>query len=95
MARTFEFSGNTKKNAKARQNDRCAICGQNLDKTGNPFQAHHIVSAKYGGDDSLDNCVILCIVRDDESDGCHLYAHADDYRSKFQLDKNRYKYLHG
>lgn len=85
MARDFEFSKTTIKLAKERQNYRCAICGQNLARTGNSHQAHHAVSALNGGTDSLDNCVILCTYRGDGSDGsdpggCHKYAHGGSYR---------------
>lgn len=95
MARNFEFSKQTKDDAFNRQSGRCAICGQDLDRTGNPYQAHHIVSALYDGDDSLNNCAILCMERTDGGDGCHIYAHGDSYNRSFQLNRSEYRYFHG
>lgn len=100
MAREFEFSLTTKAKAYERQNGRCGICGQRFYKTGNKSQAHHIVSALYGGDDSLENCVILCTERGDGADendkgGCHKYAHGGSYNKDFQLNRSQYKHLNG
>ncbi|HTF81130.1 MAG TPA: HNH endonuclease signature motif containing protein [Cytophagales bacterium] len=93
--RVGAFSDITIQYAHARQNGRCGICGQKLDPSQVLSQAHHIRSTLYGGDNSVGNCVILCMERKDGTAGCHLFAHGDYYHRKFELDVSEYKYLNG
>ena len=78
MNRPGEFSHVTKVQALQRQKSRCACCGTPLYGLGNSgrashafgegAQAHHVEHLKFGGTDSVDNCVILC-------QSCHYSAH--------------------
>jgi hypothetical protein len=75
---TQEFSTATKRLALVRQKFRCASCGTHVTRFGeagrsqHPFgevaHAHHIRHVKFGGTNSIDNCVILCQT-------CHYSAH--------------------
>ena len=65
MAREGDFTNKTKKDAVKRQGGLCAFCGVFLQTpwslgefVGN---AHHLKPLKHGGDDSLENCVYLCL----------------------------------
>jgi 5-methylcytosine-specific restriction endonuclease McrA len=49
-----------------RSGNRCERCGIDFDD-GFTGEFHHIVPVVYGGDDSLDNCSLLC-------HDCHLQA---------------------
>ncbi|GAB3688898.1 hypothetical protein GCM10027592_04560 [Spirosoma flavus] len=97
MTRPNEFSKSTIADALQRQNGRCGICGENVLVLGRKFNAHHITSAKYGGTDSLDNCVILCDEDEDgwRGGGCHLFAHGDSFRRAFELNRSEYIYING
>jgi len=78
MARPNEFSHSTQQRALVRQRYRCASCGTRIAQLGDSgrsthtygegAQAHHIQHVKFGGTDSVDNCVILC-------QSCHYAAH--------------------
>lgn len=78
MSRPNEFSRPTRELALARQRGRCASCGTHIFALGNAghsehqygegAQAHHLRHVKFGGLDSVDNCVILC-------QSCHYSAH--------------------
>jgi 5-methylcytosine-specific restriction endonuclease McrA len=78
MIRPNEFSDSTQKAALNRQKFRCASCGTNIERLGDAgrdshffgesAQAHHIKHIKFGGTDSVDNCVIICR-------SCHYSAH--------------------
>jgi 5-methylcytosine-specific restriction endonuclease McrA len=68
----------TKRAALARQKNRCATCGTEIQtlatsgrethQYGETAQAHHIKHAKFGGVVSVDNCVIIC-------SSCHYCIH--------------------
>ncbi|MGJ5814508.1 HNH endonuclease [Paludibaculum fermentans] len=68
----------TKRTALARQKSLCATCGteiqtlatsgREMHKFGEAAHAHHIKHAKFGGDASVNNCVIVC-------DSCHYCIH--------------------
>lgn len=78
------FSDNTKAQAYHRQNKRCAMCGKKIDAT---YEAHHILKVADGGQDTLDNCAILC-------GECHTYgAHGGNFRQSFSLDRSELPYL--
>jgi 5-methylcytosine-specific restriction endonuclease McrA len=76
--RPGEFALGTQQQALARQHNKCASCGtpilglgqagQAAHRFGEGAQAHHIRHIKFGGTDSLDNCVIFC-------QSCHYSAH--------------------
>ena len=73
------FSETTKKKALERQGSRCASCGleihapgaagQQQHRFGEWSEGHHLIPAKAGGGNDMDNCVILCRA-------CHMNAHA-------------------
>ncbi|WP_375447588.1 HNH endonuclease [uncultured Fibrella sp.] len=96
MARPNDFTPHTLALAKMRQKGRCGICGKYVDRLGMRAEGHHIRSAKYGGSNRVDNCVILCA--EDEfghRGGCHLFAHGDWYHREFELNRSEYTYLNG
>jgi 5-methylcytosine-specific restriction endonuclease McrA len=76
--RTGDFPVMTKRAALLRQHNRCALCGvhiHTLGEAGRPIhrfgegaRAHHVKHVKFGGDSSLDNCVIIC-------ESCHYSVH--------------------
>jgi 5-methylcytosine-specific restriction endonuclease McrA len=78
MSRPNEFSPMTQQLALTRQMNQCASCGTHIFHLGNAgseqhrycegAQAHHIRHVKFGGSDSVDNCVILC-------QSCHYSVH--------------------
>ncbi|MFC1888748.1 HNH endonuclease [Thermodesulfobacteriota bacterium] len=78
MARSNEFSRFTKQLALTRQKHRCASCGTHISRLGESgrtqhrygegAQAHHLRHIKFGGTDSINNCVILC-------QSCHYSVH--------------------
>jgi 5-methylcytosine-specific restriction endonuclease McrA len=85
MQPTQVFSLATKRLALARQKNRCGACGtliydlgragQAKHKFGEISHAHHIRHIKFGGTNTLENCVILC-------QACHYSAHeGGNYRS--------------
>lgn len=96
MSRPNEFTPHTIALAKSRQKGRCGICGKYFDRTGIKLEAHHIKSARYGGTNSLDNCVVLC-AEDQfrQRGGCHLFAHGDYYHRPFELNRSEYRFLNG
>jgi len=73
------FSDETKKKALERQGKLCASCGLKIVGLGGSAQSdhqfgewsegHHMVPAKAGGSNDLENCVMLCR-------SCHVSAHA-------------------
>lgn len=84
MRRANEFSRSSCRLALARQQFRCASCGTEIScldgagraehRYGEGARAHHIRHIKFGGSDSVDNCVILC-------ESCHYCAHeSGNYR---------------
>ena len=100
MARPNEFSPSTQQLALARQKFRCASCGTRISglglagradhRYGEGAQAHHRRHVKFGGSDSLDNCVILC-------QACHYSAHeGGNYRFGTVIGrKSDYPYFRG
>jgi 5-methylcytosine-specific restriction endonuclease McrA len=64
--------------ALARQKYHCAACGARIHslgelgrtdhRFGEAAHAHHVLHVKFGGDNSLQNCVIVC-------QACHYNAH--------------------
>lgn len=78
MQRPGEFTRTTQALALARQKNHCASCGVRIlrlgeaGRVGHVFgegaQAHHVRHIKFGGSDSLDNCVVIC-------QACHYSAH--------------------
>lgn len=78
MPRPNKFSRSTQELALARQRNMCASCGTHIfalgdagqaeHRYGEGSQAHHIRHVKFGGSDSVDNCVILC-------NSCHYSVH--------------------
>lgn len=54
----LEFSKSTKAQAFLRSNGHCECCGAKL-SSGN-IEYDHSIACGLGGDNSLDNCVVLC-----------------------------------
>jgi hypothetical protein len=54
-----------------RDNERCRLCGRANAYT---YSVHHIVYRSAGGNNDLDNLILLC---GSGSNGCHLKAHSD------------------
>lgn len=54
-----EFSPKTKTEAFTRARGRCENCGVHI-RRGNGPEYDHIIEAFYDGDNSLDNCCVLC-----------------------------------
>jgi 5-methylcytosine-specific restriction endonuclease McrA len=82
----MSFTDNTITQAYHRQNGKCAICGRKLDGT---HEAHHIKPRKFGGNDTLANCVVL-------HERCHREdAHGGNTRSDIQLDMSEYRWING
>ncbi len=65
---SVEFSDHTVAAALLRQANLCGSCGVHLLRSGEGCNAHHIRHVKFGGTNSLDNCVVLCRA-------CHYSAH--------------------
>ncbi len=73
-----EFSPGTQQLALVRQKRRCASCGSRITRLGEAGRpqhrfgeiahAHHVLHAKFGGLNTLDNCVIIC-------QACHYSVH--------------------
>ena len=78
MSRPNEFPRGTQELALVRQKRKCATCGTTISAVGNAgradhrfgegAQAHHMTHIKFGGTDSVQNCVIIC-------QACHYSAH--------------------
>ena len=78
MSIPMEFSRPTQQMALARQRNRCAACGTRITQLGEAgraghrfgegAQAHHVRHVKFGGTDTVHNCVILC-------QSCHYSVH--------------------
>lgn len=83
----MSFSDNVIVQAYDRQDGRCAMCGDSFDDV--VYNAHHILRQADGGDDSEDNCALLC-------DGCHYQAHNHGhYGDAVELDRDSLPYLNG
>ena len=54
-----EFPSDVKRKVIERSSNKCERCGIDFDEdyTG---EFHHIISSIYGGDNSIDNCTLLC-----------------------------------
>ncbi len=100
MTRPNEFSRSTQQLALARQKYRCASCGTHISllgetgredhQHGEGAQAHHLRHVKFGGSDTVNNCVILC-------QSCHYSAHeGGNYRFGTVVGRERdYPYFRG
>lgn len=77
MTRT-EFSRRTKVDAFTRADGRCECCGARL--SVGKFEYDHIVSCSLGGDNSLDNCRVICRP-------CHKIKTRDDIRKTRKADR--------
>lgn len=76
---TKEFAQYTKDRAYIRQKHVCAHCGEKLEVDAG--SAHFKKPAELGGDNALQNCVILC-------QRCHLdYGHVGKW-SKFVITQD-------
>lgn len=83
----MRFPDTIKRQARARQRDKCAVCGENLDWI-EEF-AHHLHPDALGGPATLDNCAMLC--RD-----CHHRVHYDGrFRSGIVAPKSYFPYFNG
>ena len=62
------------------------MCGDKIDGT---YQGHHILPRASGGNDTLENYVLLC-------GDCHTYgAHGGKFRDSIALNKGEFKYFNG
>ncbi len=95
MARKFEFGESVKKEARLRQMELCASCGDSLNDQWE--EAHHVVPDQCGISDEAKlawmrtvlNCVVLC-------DGCHFdIGHGGNTRTGTVAGPGAYKHSHG
>ncbi|MFO1305434.1 MAG: HNH endonuclease signature motif containing protein [Burkholderiales bacterium] len=95
MARPFDFHVGPKREARLRQEGRCALCGDVLDDLEE--HAHHVIPNQSGDPRNpahrwiatAENCVILC-------DMCHERVHADGrYRRGAVAPPSYYPHSHG
>jgi 5-methylcytosine-specific restriction endonuclease McrA len=61
MTRRKEFTKRTKASAFTRANGRCEKCTRKVGDGGERCEFDHKVSCEDGGDNSLDNCCVLCV----------------------------------
>ena len=61
-----EFPSDVKRKVMERSNNRCERCGMDFNE-GFTGEFHHIIRPFYGGDNSINNCTLLCR-------NCHLAA---------------------
>lgn len=54
------FTKNTKLAAWSRAGGHCEVCGAKITAANGPTQYDHIVPDALGGDNSLENCQVLC-----------------------------------
>lgn len=89
-----------------RQKGRCALCGECLqwlleNTAMHSFQYHHVRPRMLGGDNSEDNCVLLCtdtdpVKGDSSKDGCHYRVHADgQYTTGVVAGPEMFAFSHG
>jgi 5-methylcytosine-specific restriction endonuclease McrA len=95
MPRQFNFSETVKRDARLRQMELCAYCGDSLNEQWE--EAHHVVPDQSGqkgihADDwmkSASNCVVLC-------DPCHAnVGHDGNTKTGSVAGPEVYKYSHG
>lgn len=86
----MSFCHNVIAQAYATQDGRCAMCGDLFDDV--VYSADHILAETYGGDDSGDNCILLC---DRCHDHTHVHGRYNDAAHFDLLDGKRMPYLHG
>jgi 5-methylcytosine-specific restriction endonuclease McrA len=83
----MRFSESTKREARWRQNGRCAVCGENLD--WQEEFAHHVHPDALDGPDHADNCAILCAP-------CHVRVHCDGrFRTGIVAPRSYFEYWNG
>lgn len=61
---------------------QCEACGKQL-RINNGLEIHHIIFRSHGGDNSVQNCICLCV-------GCHEMAHS----SKNYVTPDEFQYIH-
>jgi len=96
MSRPFDFTGRTKQEARFRQFNRCACCGESLSDFPEEF-AHHVVANQSGDPRNPEhawirqviNCALLC-------EDCHVRVHQDG-RTRFgaMAPPDYFPYSHG
>lgn len=60
MTKRKEFTSRTKIKAFEATGGRCNRCTRKVGLGGEPAEYHHKVTCEDGGDNSLDNCEVLC-----------------------------------
>lgn len=97
IRRRITFRRYVEDEAWARQRGRCAACGKPLVYYNRgwggrgAYQPHHLRPRVYGGDDSVDNCVLLCIGVED----CHLHVgHGGNFRNYIVLHEEDLTYMY-
>ncbi len=81
------FSESVKNAVWVRQDGRCGDCGKKLRVTGIAEDYHHIKPKQFGGEDTVDNCVMLC------EDPCHRkFAHPGGTKNPVQINKSEFRY---
>jgi len=71
----------------SRQDGLCAICGDPLSES--PHEMHHMRRKADGGDDSVDNLVLLCD-RDE-----HEYVHGGNFNQELETTADIYPFFNG
>jgi len=82
-AKRAEFSDKIKGQAWERCGGMCESCGEVI-RSGNGPEYHHVIDAAIGGDNTLENCQVLCIRP------CHK-AVTDDHRPAITRTKRLYE----
>ena len=78
-----EFPSDVKKKVMERSRNRCERCGIDFDE-GFTGEFHHIIPVVFGGDNSIDNCSLLC-------NTCHRIA--PNIRSEEELVMYKHYFL--
>lgn len=81
------ISDQTRVEVWARQDGKCALCGDPLSESAH--ETHHLLRVADGGTNDVDNLVILCD-RDE-----HLYVHGGKFGEAIQTEPSFYPFYYG
>lgn len=84
----MRFPDNIIVQAYHRQKGKCGDCGSRFERDAVDYKGHHLKRVADGGDNSLENCVLLC-------DDCHYLAHGGNYKTAIQLSPSEFPYFYG
>src|SRR5215204_4871143 len=95
----FEFDATIRDAAFARQQRRCAFCGEPISKRG--YQGHHVIPKQLGNSKdahhaligTVENCVDLCV---SSTKNCHGHIHeSQKYKNGTVPFPGEFKFSHG